>query len=70
MYPSERRDSGSIIRPVRSRKIHFLRTLNGLEKPTSGEHIDGMAVTSPDTDLQKVREKSGMNVPTVQSVQA
>lgn len=50
-----------IIGPSGAGKSTFLRMLNGFETPTSGEiMIDGMNLTSPNADLQKVREKVGM----------
>ena len=50
-----------IIGPSGAGKSTFLRMLNGFETPTNGEiMIDGMNLTSPNVDLQKVREKVGM----------
>ncbi|MDA8097380.1 MAG: amino acid ABC transporter ATP-binding protein [Desulforudis sp.] len=44
-----------------SGKSTFLRCLNMLEKPTGGEiHIDGVSVTDPKVDINKVRQKTGM----------
>jgi ABC-type polar amino acid transport system ATPase subunit len=44
-----------------SGKSTFLRCLNLLEQPTSGEvYIDGVCLTDPKVDLNKVRRKMGM----------
>ncbi|MDQ7790263.1 MAG: amino acid ABC transporter ATP-binding protein [Clostridia bacterium] len=44
-----------------SGKSTFLRCLNMLETPTGGEiTIDGISVTDPKVDLNKVRQKTGM----------
>ncbi|MDP3050965.1 MAG: ATP-binding cassette domain-containing protein, partial [Eubacteriales bacterium] len=44
-----------------SGKSTFLRCLNMLEMPTGGEiTIDGVSVTDPKVDLNKVRQKTGM----------
>lgn len=51
----------SIIGPSGTGKSTFLRCLNRLENPTSGQIIvDGSDVTNPKTDLNKVRQKMGM----------
>jgi len=51
----------SIIGPSGTGKSTFLRCLNKLETATSGHiWIDGMDVTSPDTDISQVRQKVGM----------
>lgn len=51
----------AIIGPSGSGKSTFLRCLNRLEEPTSGEvFIDGMEVTHPRVDLNKVRAEIGM----------
>ena len=44
-----------------SGKSTFLRCLNLLEIPTSGEILlDGVSITDPKTDINKVRQKMGM----------
>ena len=51
----------SIIGPSGTGKSTFLRCINRLETPTSGEiWVDGVNVCDPNTDLSKVREKMGM----------
>ena len=51
----------SIIGPSGTGKSTFLRCINGLEKPTSGEiWVDGVNVCDPNTDLPTIRKKMGM----------
>lgn len=50
-----------IIGPSGSGKSTFLRCLNLLGQPTSGEVIlDGEKINAPDRDIDKIREKLGM----------
>ena len=50
-----------VIGPSGSGKSTFLRCLNLLETPTSGEiWFDGINITDPKTDIDKVREHMGM----------
>ena len=50
-----------IIGPSGSGKSTFLRCLNLLEIPTSGEiFFDGISMTDPKTDINKMRQKMGM----------
>ena len=50
-----------MIGPSGSGKSTFLRCLNMLEVPTSGEiWFEGKLLTAPDTDIDKVRQKMGM----------
>lgn len=51
----------SIIGPSGTGKSTFIRCLNRLETPTSGEIIvDGQDMCAPDVDLPKMRQKMGM----------
>ncbi len=50
-----------IIGPSGGGKSTFLRCLNLLEKPTSGKILfDGVDLTDPKTDINKIRQKMGM----------
>ncbi len=50
-----------VIGPSGSGKSTFLRCLNLLEQPTDGEiYVDNELITSPKTDVNKVRQKMGM----------
>jgi len=50
-----------VIGPSGSGKSTFLRCLNLLEEPTSGEiNFEGNSITDKNTDINKLREKMGM----------
>ncbi|MDO5545303.1 MAG: amino acid ABC transporter ATP-binding protein [Eubacteriales bacterium] len=58
IYPG---DKVVIIGPSGSGKSTFLRSLNLLEEPSAGSIIfDGVEITSPKTDIDKVRRQMGM----------
>ena len=51
----------SVIGPSGTGKSTLLRCINQLEKPTSGKvWVDGMEITAPGCDMNKVRRKMGM----------
>jgi len=57
----EEREVVCVIGPSGSGKSTFLRCLNLLEIPTSGEiWIDGEKITDPNVDINKIREEVGM----------
>ena len=50
-----------VVGPSGSGKSTFLRCLNLLERPTSGEiWFDGQNITDPKIDINKVRQHMGM----------
>ncbi len=50
-----------IIGPSGSGKSTFLRSLNLLERPSEGTiTFEGVDITSPQTDINKLRQKMGM----------
>ena len=50
-----------VVGPSGSGKSTFLRCMNLLERPTSGQIIfDGIDITDPKTDINKVRQHMGM----------
>lgn len=50
-----------VIGPSGSGKSTFLRCLNLLEEPTSGEvFLDGEKINDPEADIDKIRERLGM----------
>ena len=58
IYPGE---VVAIIGPSGSGKSTFLRSLNLLERPTAGTiTFEGEDITSPKTDINKLRQKMGM----------
>ena len=58
IYPG---DKVVIIGPSGSAKSTFLRSLNLLEEPSAGSiTFDGVEITSPKTDIDKVRRQMGM----------
>lgn len=60
-YHVHQREKIVVIGPSGSGKSTFLRCLNLLETPTSGEiWFDGINITDPKTDIDKVREHMGM----------
>lgn len=60
-YHVEKGEKIVIVGPSGSGKSTFLRCMNLLEMPTSGEiWFDGQLITDPKTDINKVREHMGM----------
>ena len=58
IYPGEK---VVVIGPSGSGKSTFLRCLNLLEEPSAGSIVfDGVEITSPKTDIDKVRRQMGM----------
>ena len=60
-YKVEKGEKIVIIGPSGSGKSTFLRCLNLLEEPTNGEiWFDGVNITDPKNDINKMRQKMGM----------
>ena len=58
IYPGEK---VVVIGPSGSGKSTFLRCLNLLEEPTAGTiTVDGVDITDPKTDIDKIRQRMGM----------
>ena len=60
-YNVEKGEKIVIVGPSGSGKSTFLRCLNLLERPTSGEiYFDGEEITNPKININKIRERMGM----------
>ena len=60
-YKIKQGDKIVVIGPSGSGKSTFLRCLNLLEEPTEGEvWFDGVNITDPQNDINKMRQKMGM----------
>ncbi|MDO4284532.1 MAG: amino acid ABC transporter ATP-binding protein [Eubacteriales bacterium] len=60
-YKIEKGEKIVIIGPSGSGKSTFLRCLNLLEQPTSGEiWLEDTCITDPKTDINKIRQRMGM----------
>lgn len=60
-YKIEQGEKIVVIGPSGSGKSTFLRCLNLLEEPTAGEiWFDGVDITDPKNDINKMRQKMGM----------
>lgn len=60
-YKIEQGEKIVILGPSGSGKSTFLRCLNLLEEPTEGEiWVDGVDITDPRTDIDKMRQRMGM----------
>ncbi len=60
-YHVEKGEKIVIVGPSGSGKSTFLRCMNLLEQPTSGEiWFDGQLITDPKTNINKIREHMGM----------
>ena len=60
-YKIEQGEKIVVLGPSGSGKSTFLRCLNLLEEPTEGEiWVDGINITDPRTDIDKMRQRMGM----------
>ena len=60
-YHIDKGEKIAIIGPSGSGKSTFLRCINLLERPTSGQiFVDDEEITSPDANVNRIRQKMGM----------